>query len=382
MANKKRKHGFRVRQLFIMLLAAVLVGIMVLNVLLIYDMATEQIEEVGRMRVQNIATGFEKSLNRAEYTLERIAGSLDELVRSGVKESEIRQFLSEQKSVENSLSDGACMNVYCVVDGVVMISDMETPDDYVLQDRYWYRGLLATKRGESYISSTYEDAFTDDMCFTVAVILDDGSTVACLDYSVAEIQSYVNEMGSDEYGDAMIIDANEIIVGYTDTDMIGKKLSSELPQYRNAFLHAVTLDEESVSFKTSVQGEDSTIFCSKTDNGWYLMCSVSNLALYRENYGQLFRNLCFVLLLVLVIAFIYLRGMHRRQRAESILQDQENSHVESEKEEKQIDLTVRDQRKYQIGITSIFIVTMIIAITGSKTMSANESRIKMEEELW
>ena len=49
--------------------------------------------------------------------------------------------------------------------------------------------------------------------------------------------------------------------------------------------------------------------------------------------------------------------------------------------EHKTDLTVRDQRKYQFGITSIFIVTMIIAIFGSTSMSANESRIKMEAEL-
>ena len=111
MATKKRKLNFRVRQLFIVLLAAVVVGIMILNVLLVYDIATEQIEEIGRMRVQNIATGFEKSLNRAEYTLERVAGSLEGLIRSGAEETEIRQFLSEQKNIENSLSKGACLNV-------------------------------------------------------------------------------------------------------------------------------------------------------------------------------------------------------------------------------------------------------------------------------
>ena len=379
MAAKKR-FNFKLHQLIIAVMAIVLVGIMVLNFLLMSDIAAEQTEKIGRMRVQNIATGFQKSLTRAEYTLERVCSSLEDMIQSGATETEIRHFLAEQRNIEYNLSDGICLNVFCIVDGAVMISDMEIPEDYVLQDRAWYRGLLATKRGEIYISPTYEDAFTHNMCFTIAVMLDDGSTVG-LDYSVAEIQSYVNEMGSDEYGDAMIVDANEIIVGYTDPDMIGKKLSSELPQYRDVFLRAVASSEETMSLKTSAEGEDSTIFCSKTENGWYMMCSVSNSALYRENYRHLFRNFYLVLLLVFAIVIAYFLGLRERRQVRLILRGRKDRYTEDKREEKQIILTVRDQRKYQIVITSIFIATMIIAIYGSASMSINESRIKMEEEL-
>ena len=380
MTAKMKGINFKLHQLFIAAMTVVLVGIMVLNVWLMYDIAVEQTEEIGRMRVQNIATGFQNSLTRAEYTLERVCSSLEEMIHSGATETAIRRFLAEQRNIEYNLSDGICLNVFCIVDGVVMISDMETPDDYVLQDRTWYRGLLATKRGEIYISPTYKDAFTDDMCFTVAIMLEDGSTVG-LDYSVAEIQSYVKEMGSDAYGDAMIVDANEIIVGYTDPEMIGKKLSSELPQYRDVFLRAVASNEDTLSLKTSAEGEDSTMFCSRTENGWYMMCSVSNSALYREDYRQLLRNFCYVLLLVFVIVFVYFLGLRKRRQTELILPDGEERHAEVNRERKQIDLTVRDQRKYQVAITSIFIVTMVIAIYGSASMSINESRIKMEEEL-
>ena len=380
MTAKRKKFDFKLQQLLVAVMTVVLVGIMIFNVLLMYDIAAEQTEEIGRMRVQNIATGFQKSLTRAEYTLERVCSSLEEMTQSGATEAEIRHFLAEQRDIEYSLSDGVCVNVFCVVDGVIMMSDMETPKDYVLQDRVWYRGLLAARRGEIYISPTYKDVFTDNMCFTVATMLEDGLAVG-LDYSVAEIQSYVNEMGNDTYGDAMIVDANEIIVGYTDPDMIGKKLSTELPQYRDVFLRAVASDEESLSLKAFADGEGSTIFCSKTENGWYMMCSVSNSALYRENYSQLFRNLCLILLLVFLIVIVYFLGLRKRRQAERILRKWEEEDVKDNRKKKQIDLTVRDQRKYQVGITSIFIVTMIIAISGSASMSINESRIKMEEEL-
>ena len=184
MAKKKKRLNSKYQQIFVVVMAIILIGVMIYNVLLMYDIATKQTEEIGQMRVQNIATGFQKSLTRSEYTLERVCTRLEEMLQNGATESEIRSFLSERKKNEQHLSGGVCLNVYCVVNGVIMISDMETPEDFVLQDRIWYRGLLATGQGEIYISPTYDDAFTDNMCFTVAKMLKDGSAVG-LDYSVA-----------------------------------------------------------------------------------------------------------------------------------------------------------------------------------------------------
>ena len=377
--TKKKKVNSKLHQLFIAVMAVIFVGIMTFNVLLMYDIAAQQTEEIGRMRLQNIASGLQMSLTRAEFTLARISSHIEEMVQSGKSEEEIRSFMTEQRDIEYNLSDGVCMNVFCLVDGVLMVSDMTTPDDFVLQDRSWYRGLMTVGKGNVYITPTYEDAFTGNMCFTIAIMLDDGSMVG-LDYGVAEIQAYINEMGSDEYGDAMIVDAKEVIVGYTDPDMIGKRLSSELPQYRDVFLRAVASDEENLSLRTSTNGEDSTIFCSRTGNGWYMMCSVSNSELYRESYRQIVRNSLVMLLLILVIVSIYFVGVRGQRPAERVQNRKEHSAKDQEKSRK-TDLTIRDQRKYQFGITSIFIVTMIVAIFGTATMTINESRLKMEDEL-
>ena len=376
-ANKRLNFGLH--QFFVAIMTAVFVGIMVINILLMNDIVAQQTEEIGRMRLQNIASGLQMSLARAEFTLTRISSHIEEMIQSGASEGELRRFMTEQRDIEYDLSDGICLNVFCVVDGVLMISDMETPEDLVLQDRSWYRGLMTVGKGNVYITPTYEDAMSDNMCFTIAIMLEDGSMVA-LDYSVAEIQAYINEMGSDAYGDAMIVDANEVIVGYTDPDMIGKKLSSELPQYRGAFLRAVASDEENLSLRISADGEDSTIFCSRTENGWYMMCSVSNSELYRESYRQIFRNFLVMLLLILVIVGIYFMGVRRQRPAERAQNRKEHIAKDEEKRNK-TDLTVKDQRKYQFGITSIFVVTMIVAIFGTATMAINESRLKMEDEL-
>ena len=253
----------RFSQAIVVLITVILVGIVVLNLVLMYDIAKNQVEEIGRMRIKDIAAGFQKSLARAESTFDRVSSDFEELLLDDATEEEIRLFLAEQRNMEYALSEGHCLNVFCAVDGVVMISEMDTPEDYVLQERSWYRALMTKKKGEVYISPAYEDAWTDNMCFTMARMLDNGDAVVGIDYSVSEIQSYVAEM-SDGYGDSIIIDENETIVGYTDPGMIGKSLSAELPQYRDAFLRAVAEDADNFVLYNGMGVQSETIFCSKT----------------------------------------------------------------------------------------------------------------------
>lgn len=135
MVAKKKNISFKRDRIFVALMTVCLIGIMAFNVFLMNDIASEQTEQIGQMRLQNIASGFQASLTRAEFTLTRIYSNLEEMIQSKASEEEIRSFLAEQRDIEFSLSDGNCLNVFCVIDGVVMISDMATPDDYVLQDR-------------------------------------------------------------------------------------------------------------------------------------------------------------------------------------------------------------------------------------------------------
>ena len=367
-----RKKKNKLSQAIYVIIIVMLVGIVVLNIALMYNITLDQTEEIGRMRIQDIAAGFEKSLARAESTFDRVSSDFEKLLLEGTTEEEIRLFLSEQRSMEYELSEGRCLNVFCAVDGVVMISDMDTPEDYVLQERSWYRALMTKKKGEVYISPAYEDAFTDNMCFTMARMLDDGSSVIGIDYSVSEIQSYVAQMSSDGYGDAMIIDENETIVGYTNPNMIGQNLSTELPQYRDAFLQAVAADADNFVLHNGIGTQSYTIFCSRTENGWYMMCSVSNWELYRKSYFQFLRNSVIAVLFILAITVLYF--MEQRSRRN----DGDN---EIYVQKRKIELTEKGQRRYQIGITLILAVTAVIVIAFTINATISRSISNMEEEL-
>ena len=367
MKNKKSK----LSQAIVIFTTALLVGIVVWNLVVMYNIARGQVEEIGGMRIQGIAAGFQKSLARAQSTFDRVSSDFEKLLLEGATEEEIRLFLLQQREMEYALSEGGCLNVFCVVDGVVMISGMETPDDYVLEERSWYRALMTKIKGEVYISPAYEDAWTDNMCITMARMLDDGAVVG-IDYNVSEIQSYVEAMSGDGYGDAIIVDENETIVGYTDPDMIGKNLSTELPQYRDAFLQASAANTDNFVLHNGMGIRSDTIFCSRTENGWYMMCSVSNWDLYKESYFQLLRNSVVVVFFVLAIVVLYFAGQRSGRK-----DGDTGIHIRRKK----IELKEREHRSYQIGISMILVFTMIIVIVYTVNTAISGNISNMEEEL-
>ncbi len=196
----------------------------------------DQIEDLGRMRLELIAADLQKRLDVCTDSLNKVGERLSDTIEDGYTEQELRDFLSEEKKKEIASTGRTCLNVFCVTpDGEVLISDMATPADYVLQDRDWYKALMSAPRDEEYISSVYEDAFTDGMCFTVAASFDDGKFLLGMDYNMNDIQSYINKMGGEDYGDAMIVNSDGTIAGYTDESVVGDKISDDFADYRDAF---------------------------------------------------------------------------------------------------------------------------------------------------
>ncbi|MCH5285983.1 MAG: response regulator [Christensenellaceae bacterium] len=432
-----KKKSISLRQLFIAAVVIILAAFLLINVSLMHAIAVKQTEDIGRMRIRNISAGFQQTLLRAQNTLERVCDDLEETLAADPTEDDVRRFLSQQKAREHTLSDGACLNIFCTFNDVILISDEETPDDYIIQDRPWYRGLLANRDQNYYISRIYENELAaNNLCFTIVRILSDGQTVAGVHYSIEEIQAHVKEISRDGYGDVLIVDDGETIAGCSNPSALGQSLSAVYPQYQSVYLKAAATDTASQTLQSVTDSANGSLFCVRLDEGWYMLCSVNDQS-YQSSYKRLLRN--FVLLLVILAAaacvYAYLRrgrgengdgkeqrpsifgllaivvtplrwllrlfGFGRKKKVDEPQED-ESEKVDHEvlsskaKEdrkssrrktrnhitaEEQAELTATKQRQYRIGITVIFIVTMLIAIVVSAMMTVRESHVRMQVDL-
>ncbi len=394
---EKKESNSKRNRIFVIIAVAMLL-VLVINIIVINRIAMSQVEQVGRIRVQGIASNLQQYLTEAESALDRAGVSLEKLLESDASEKEIRQFLLRQRDSEYDLSDGLCLNLFCAVDGKVMISGMETPEDYVLQDRAWYKGLLATPKGDVYISPTYDDAFTDNMCFTVAKFLDDGTNMIGLDYNTAAIQEYVSTLASEGYEESLIVDSNEEIVGCSRPDVVGEKLSTALPEYRNIFLRMNISDDSTMVSRIRRGKSRVAVFVSRTDNGWYMMCAIDSGTLYQNSYRRLLIVCAAAFVLIVLVLIVYLFMTRKgKKTGEKEKEEKRKKKEKSPGRWKEIrlfgkgkkeqdgdgetDFTIVTQKKYQYGITAIFCVTMFITIFICVRMSISDSQIKMEQEL-
>ena len=114
-----------------------------------------------------------------------------------------------------------------------------------------------------------------------------------------------------------------MIIGYTDMSLVGEKISERLPSYIN-ILETVVKNPANESFETEINGDSSTIFSSKTKNGWYMIVSVDTLTLYKDSYYQTFMTILIGLVMLVVIIFFYLNSIKNRMQTEKALRAKED----------------------------------------------------------
>ncbi len=427
-------------------LALIIIVTLALNIFIMYKLTSEQTEQMGRMRIELVASDLQKrltessaSLDRAGAKLENLFSDIDSYGYTGDGNNAIKDFLSSEKKSIIASSGRTCLNMFCITrKGDVLISDMETPQDYVVQDRIWYKGLMDIPTGDTYISSIYQDAFTNDMCFTISKILSDGESIIGIDYSMSEIQSYIEKMNASSYGEAMIVNRDGIIVGFSDTSLIGERLSEHpdiFNNYNNAYIQANYNDADSTHIKTS----EGTVFCSRTENDWYIMLSIGNWSLHKNSYRQLIISSITLILIVLIISMLLIIGIKERYRAENALKAKEEflsglsgkfhnplhkiselvssepfknenlrdisdsihneisqlsdmmdnlfsyssimtTNIEEKSSRKSLHMTTKTQHKFRFWIVITFLITMLFTIFISSSLHLRWAKVKMTEE--
>lgn len=311
--GKKYSYGF-ISAIFI-----VLVIVLLLNVLLIYNMTVKQIETIGQNQINSITNNLQSMLSQAEYMTSVLAKHVEERMEQGTSRDEMDTFFREQSVLQKQLSNGACMNAFLVCDEYIILPGYDLPEDFRVEERIWYSETRKLNPGEIYISSPYIDLVTGNMCFTVSEQLSDNRGIVALDFNLSDIQNFIEEIQIENGSEAVIVNDAGLIVGYSNADYLGKKLSEVLPEYENVFREVSSQGKEQLSFDRSINGKKSKIFITCTQNNWYLILGVQEWVLYRESYLQLIRNSFLNLLLIVIVVVLYIRAQNDRMRAEKAL---------------------------------------------------------------
>ncbi len=331
------RHGKKIDFAIIIGITLLFALMIALNVNLIFQMNSRQTEEIGRMQLDSIKEDLQETLSLAEDSTMRMAAEVDQMLRDGRSMNELNQFIVQRKKDQKALSNGTCFNVYAASRDWVIIPDFDMPEDYHAQERLWYKGAMEHP-GSVFISEPYIDAATGVMCFTMSTMLSDHQTVVGMDFNFSDVQKSVLRMTSDNDRTALISTRTGMIIGYTDMSLVGEKVSRKLPDYEGILARVVkTKNHDSflVEFDNdahSFVAKDKTIFSSETNNGWYMILSVDNWALYKDSYKQMIATILVSFVMIVVIVLFYLNGMKSNLKTEQAMRVKEEflSHMSRE----------------------------------------------------
>lgn len=318
------RHGKKYSYGFICTVFIVLAIVLLLNVLLINRLTVRQIETIGQNQMESITRDLQSMLSESEYMTSILANNVEERIGQGASREEMEDFFIKQSTLQKQLSDGICMNAFLVRDDYIVLPGYDLPEDFNVAERIWYSETLKLNSGDIYISPPYVDLVTGNMCFTVAELLSDQRSIVALDFSLSKIQNSIEEMQSDDKSEALIVNAEGMIVGYANGEYLGKSISEALPGYEDVFRKVGSQNGELLSFETDIEGKKNRVFFTRTQNNWYLILSVQEWELYKESYVQLIRNSILNLLLMVIVVALYLRAQNERMRAEKALSVKED----------------------------------------------------------
>ena len=317
------KQGRRADFMIITVITAIFLLVIVMNDRLIFQITSNQTEEIGRTQLEVIRSDFQGTLQTAEGATLRMAMEAEQLIKSGASRAELETFFYKRKREQKESTNGICFNAYIYVGekNWTIIPDFDMPPQYHATERLWYKGALENQ-GEIYISEPYIDAMTGAMCYTMSKVLSDGQSVVALDFNFSEVQDLISRMADIGNRNSLIVTKSGMIIGYTDMNLVGKKISDNMPEYES-ILNRIVQTARHESFTAEIDGSEHTIFSSATNNGWYMILSVDNRAFYKNSYMQMIFTTLLSLLMMLAIIFFYLNAMRNGLRAENALKVKE-----------------------------------------------------------
>lgn len=301
----------------IILVASLLLAVTLMDTWMVFGQTRKQTRQTGMYQLETISGKLESTINDAEKLTMETAIASQSLTDDKEK---LANFIYSKKAEVLALNMGA-FNVYAAGSDWSIIPDFDMPEDYVATQRSWYLGAKKNN-GKTYVTPPYQDAMTGEICYTVAVMLNDGDTVFAIDYTMENIQSHIEQMYETGSHNAVIVTDEGIIAGCSDQTLIGKSLVHSLPDYAGIFSLARNKNEV-VTARIRARLLYENLFATKSGNGWYLIISEDDWELYKNSYIQLFVTILLSLALFVIIILLYLLAWNNQKRAEKALASKE-----------------------------------------------------------
>ena len=302
----------------IILIALILLAVTFAEAWIVFRQTRQQTKDSGIYQLTAVSGKLESMLSSAGNLTLELAIEAQEYTHDY---DLMRKFIYRRRS-ELIGSGSGVFNVYMAGPDMAVLPGIVDIDSFNAFERIWYTGAIKAE-GRPYVSAPYVDVVTGNICYTVSVMLADRSTVIAVDYTLDNIQAYIEQMyerGS--HNAAVIVTEDGIIAGCSDEVLIGQYLMSAMPRYGGMY-SLVKNKKGVIAGRVRADHLYDSMFATRTGNGWYLIISESEWALYRDAYIQFIVTLVLSLSIFTVIIILYILAVRSQKNAEDAMDSKE-----------------------------------------------------------
>ena len=162
-------------------------------------------------------------LSNGIHVITLTSHTLDNMIRDGRPQAEIRDFLIDQSISVESVAPGNSMGIYAFIndeylDGTGWIP----PADFEPTERPWYIDARANS-GQIAVVEPYLDAQTKTIMISLSKILCDAKSAAAMDFSLTRLQVITEELAAQNESDMQIVlDRKYNVIAHSDKSELGK----------------------------------------------------------------------------------------------------------------------------------------------------------------
>ncbi len=306
------------------------VGLIVVYAALLRDQMMQKIVKSGELSAAASAEQINEYLSTGIETIKLECYSLNNMIRNGKSQEEIRDFLVNQSAAVTSVSEGSTNGLYGYINGEYLDGTSWMPDDdYVPTERPWYIEARANI-GRVAVVNPYVDALTGTVMLTLSKTLCDAKSVVAVDFSLDRLQTIVEDVVARENLDeAIVLDQNYRVIAHSDQSEIGKNYMTETDTVGHLFAEQFSKSNDGYVLLKFGSGRYVANSVSVA-NEWYCISVYDATSDFAQLRNILLFTVAAAFLVVFILLFILIRSNRKTRLARELNEKTERAVAASE----------------------------------------------------
>ena len=275
-------------------------GVIIVYYIMLASETRQRIIKSSEHVAETTAQEINSYLSNGIHTLNLACHALDNMIRDGSSQDDIRRFLTNQTVAVDRLTSGNTTGLYGYVNGEYLDGTGWEPEaDYVPKKRPWYTGALANN-GRVAVVDPYLDAYTNSIMISLSKTLCDFKSVAAMDFSLSPLQTIAEGIAARKETDMeIVLDRKYQVIAHSNRSELGKNYMTGDSTFGRALAGALRSHSEGY-FSFSFGGANYIVYTAPVMNDW-LCLSVFDAT---PAFSQLRRLLIFTIVTSVLVASV------------------------------------------------------------------------------